>query len=215
MRHVHLLLDVDGVLNVPRTHDPVHPFNPDEAVLFQFPRDGMTWPAFPSPRAGAFLCEVAATNWITPHWLTTWGEAANGWLDYAGIHFRRSGWDVLPRPHPPGIGPLWQSWDWKTAAARALFRRYRSAHVVWLEDGFMSDAHAWAREAGSRLVLVDTTPLSPGRERDGHPTLSQQAHDLLYCWPEDETTLAQRAAVRSFLDHLQDVVNGIERSVPA
>jgi len=128
-----LLLDVDGVLNVPRTGC--------EAVRLA---DGpYAWSFNPVEPALPFL-RWAWTHFAV-HWLTSWRNAANVIAGWAGLP------KITALDADAGV-----SGDWKLEAVKRRFARRRCS-VVWIEDGISPAALAWIG-ARPNFRYVETDP---------------------------------------------------------
>lgn len=129
-----LLLDVDGVLNVPQAW-------PARSIGILM--GDLTF--FPAEFARDFM-EHAWKNFDV-FWLTSWLLSANFIARWANLpsapvlHNRRS--------LKPGE-------NWKAVAADEAFAG-DARRVFWVEDGFTEDAIRWAEERGN-VFLIETDP---------------------------------------------------------
>lgn len=132
-----LLIDHDGVLNVPRLG------RPDEAFEAVFTADGLTH-RVPLGTAGriARLEEV-----FDPVWATAWEGLAPALLA-PHLGFGRD-WPVLRF----GVGSL-KTETWKLAAVKKWCAENADGRRVgWLDDDLGPDAEAWAAERGDFLLV--------------------------------------------------------------
>lgn len=129
-----LLLDVDGVLNVPLAY-------PTGSAGIRM--GGLTF--FPAQFAKKFM-DYAWENFDVL-WLTAWSLSANFIAKWAKL------------PHAPVLynqRPLDPDRDWKVVAAeKALLGDGR--RIFWVEDGFTDEAVHWAERRGN-VFLVETNP---------------------------------------------------------
>jgi hypothetical protein len=129
-----LLLDVDGVLNVPGPkagREVRLEWSPGEFISF-FPvkntREllGLTWNRF----------EV--------YWLTCWREMANAIARWADLEER-----------PVIDGPMFGDGDWKAKAASQVLASWKG-RVAWLEDGISEEARTLVAARGWTYFHTDS-----------------------------------------------------------
>lgn len=135
-----MLLDVDGVLNVP---------GPDHAARDVRLTEGPhAWILSPKPITLPFL--KWAWKHFSVHWLTAWHGSANLIAEWAGLARAPVVGDIrehrrLVDSEPVGgSGNQWRTWDWKFEAVKRRFGRRRGA-VVWIEDGIAPEAEEWVK----------------------------------------------------------------------
>lgn len=168
---VHVLLDVDGVLNAVRFGRPPQDGWPRHAKYKHIfgryegaPMTGEAHGAFPirySPDLVEALNELAARPEVAMHWLTTWlDEARFGLAPRIGLN--GVDWPVLGKDERRLGSPGW----WKLAAARAHASEHPGVRIVWIDDD-LDDAEAqeWVGLMSSRVFAVrpeSDVGLTPG-----------------------------------------------------
>lgn len=146
---VHVLLDVDGVLNSVRFGKPARDgWGRHEKYKHIFGRydgaslTGQAHGAFVikySPDLIDALNDLAALPLIHFHWLTTWlTEARYGLSRRIGLHGTE--WPVLGA----GEQTTWAGTDtwWKLKAAQAHVESHPDARIVWIDDDIAFDRAA-------------------------------------------------------------------------
>jgi len=133
-----LLLDIDGVINVfqcaTARETQIVPYLPALKLL---------------PGLADWLAQLDRAYMLV--WCSHWGELVN--IDAA------TAWGLGPRPliePTPEEAPLRA---WKAHAIRRIFADWPHA-IVWVEDGFLPEARAWAAERlalGRRTWLLDVS----------------------------------------------------------
>lgn len=113
-----LLLDVDGVLNVP-------PQKAKRGIRLTI-RDGLQVSFWPNRRTYRFMKMV--WDLFDVRWCTAWGREANAIAKYYNLNERRA------IPDRGGDG-------WKARGAASMLRDFKGP-VAWIEDGV--DGHAAA-----------------------------------------------------------------------
>ncbi len=117
-----LLLDVDGVLCVPRKRPTKRPIRLEWAP-------GRMISFWPTPRTKRFM--QMAWDLFDVRWLTAWGKGANMIATYYGLNERQA----------------IKYGDSKAASARSALRDSRS-RVAWIEDGIDDPAKEIVSEMG-------------------------------------------------------------------
>lgn len=147
-----LLLDVDGVLNAPRTDLP------EGWQQGRFNGFVLSW----DPTVTARLRELHETGRVEIQWLTTWAEDADRLLaEPMGlprglrVHARDG---VAPTGY---AGPLTgvSGW-WKLAAARAVAAEEPDRRIVWIDDDLAAhapDTEEWLAAHDHVLVIAPDT----------------------------------------------------------
>lgn len=129
-----LLLDVDGVLNVPRKRPTVRPIK----VYPKF--DGKTFRLsfWPTPRTARFM--RMAWELFDVRWLTCWGKGAD-------VIAKRYGLNERPEIR-------WMPLGTKAAGAASALRDFKG-RVAWIEDGISDEEKALVTAKGWRYFHCD------------------------------------------------------------
>lgn len=166
---VHVLLDVDGVLNAVRHsyqtirdgwehHESyVHEFGRHDGAALTGQAQGTFRIRFSPDLIGA-LNEIAALPNVRFHWLTTWQDEARYGLS------RRVGltggdtWPVLGKAdYQAARLARWstETW-WKLNAARAHAQANPEAGIVWIDDdlNFEREALEWVEAMFPRVLMI-------------------------------------------------------------
>lgn len=130
-----LLLDVDGVLNVPPSKRPARKFRIPVEIRGKTFR--LQW--HPNKRTLRFL--RMAWELFDVRWLTAWRDGANAIAEHYGL---------CPRRVIRDIGGQ----SWKARSAAAALRDFKG-RVAWIEDGLDDAAKALVAERGWRYFHCD------------------------------------------------------------
>lgn len=145
MERILLFLDIEGVLSVPG-------FEPGE----QLPHKP-TSTIYPVQGARQFLETIECSPWIKPFWISSWGQESTMWNEWSKTRH----WSVayplsLVQQLMAQIQFPTNETDGKLQAARWHSRKWKT-QIVWIEDGFSSQAKDWATQ-NPKVQLIDTCP---------------------------------------------------------
>jgi hypothetical protein len=152
---MYVLCDIDGVhIPFPGTDGEIPPgFEIHHVVPTGYSKPVKIWL---NPATGRLLLDAIAALSLTPLWCSSWRADS---APLIGTRLSLPTWDYVDLPRLPITTSHPNGYLWKRDTVADLVRDVHS--LVWIDDDFTPDDHAWARQrtaSGVATLLIQPDP---------------------------------------------------------